>query len=595
LPDRDPRIAAEARWTIALDAAHPPPSKQEIGGKAHSIAQLVALGLPTPPAVVITTKACVAYLRDNALPEGLAAELAEAVAHLERVSGRRFAEGEQPLLLSVRSGAAISMPGMMDTVLNLGINDRTEAALAQETGNAAFARDTHRRFHQMYAKTVLKAPEPDLPPDADPETWRSIIQDVSGQTVPEDPMQQLHRTVEAVFKSWNNRRARRYRRHHGIDDAMGTAVTLQMMVFGNLGPQSGTGVLFSRDPLTGAPQPYGQYLANAQGEDVVSGAVTPEPLSALNQRLPQVHQALLDAGRQLEHRFREVQDIEFTVQAGHLYLLQARTAKRSPRAAVAFAVAMAEDGLIDRSEALRRVTPEQVRSLLRSHLADGAADRADKLAEGEAACSGVGIGLAVRDPDEAERRAEAGEAVILVRPSTSPDEVHAMALAQAVITERGGGTSHAAVVCRSLGVPCVVGCGADALSDLHGKTLTADGKSGSVFLGALPVVEPKEQEDAALTTLISWARPLSPLRVVADPDAAGAPVTDLSSLPGSEDPDRLSERLAGLRVVSGGAVATDAGVRAALAAGVKTIVAEPVLPVLLAAIHAAAEQAKASD
>lgn len=563
------------------------PDRNLIGGKAWSIARMRGLGLSVPPAFVITARACTAFLDTGELPPGLAAELDAGIAWLEAASGARFGAGPQPLLVSVRSGAAISMPGMMDTVLNLGINADTEAALASLSGDAAFASDTHRRFLDLYARIVLKATLPELAEDAAPEVWRQTIRAETGEDVPTDPRTQLLAAVQAVFESWNSRRARKYRQHHGIPDTLGTAVTVQAMVFGNLDAQSGTGVLFSRNPLTGEPAPYGEYLARAQGEDVVSGRFTPQPLSALAAQLPAVHAELLAAAETLERANGDVQDIEFTIQQGKLFLLQTRAAKRAPPAAVRFAIDMVQEGRIDEATALSRVSAEQVRAVLSPRLADGETAAATVLASGEAACQGVGVGVVVTNTDEAERRALAGENVVLARSITSPDDVHGMIACRALATEHGGATSHAAVVSRALGVPCVVGCGEGTVTALAGQTVTVDGASGRIYAGALAVSVPDETADPALATLTRWAEAAAPLTVLAS--APSGPLLDLNSTPGGEDPDQLPTLLPGHAVVRGGAIASERGVRAALKAGVTTICASPRLPVLLAAIEAARE------
>ncbi|HMM76760.1 MAG TPA: pyruvate, phosphate dikinase [Gammaproteobacteria bacterium] len=567
--------------TLAIDGSGLP-DRQLVGGKAWSIARMRALGLSVPPAFVVTARACTHFLDTGAVPAGLAEELARGVGWLEEASGCRFGGEERPLLVSVRSGAAISMPGMMDTVLNLGITETTEAALGRVTGDPRFARDTHRRFLELYGRIVLKGVLPELGEDASPADWRKAIEGATGQGVPADPGAQLAAAVTAVFESWNSRRARRYRQHHGIPDSLGTAVTVQAMVFGNLDERSGTGVLFSRNPLTGERAPYGEYLARAQGEDVVSGRYTPQPLSALAAQLPAVHEELLAAAATLERENGDVQDIEFTVQAGKLYLLQTRAAKRAPAAALRFAVDMVAEGGIDEATALSRVTAEQVRTLLRPRLADGAAEGARCLARGEAACQGVGVGIVVTNTDEAERRALAGEAVVLARATTSPDDVHGMIVCRAVVTEQGGATSHAAVVSRALGVACVVGCGEGTLAALEGRVVTVDGASGCLYDGALPVVAPDENAEPALALLTRWAEARAPLAVVAE----AAEAFDLGNVDGGEDVARLPELLAGKTTVRGGAIASDEGVKAAVAAGVRTIVATPRLPVLLAALEA---------
>jgi len=572
------------RYLLALDGSALP-SRELIGGKAWSVARMLSLKLRVPPAVVITTDACRAYLETGSVPAELATELDAAIAWLEAATGRQFG-GDKPLLVSVRSGAAISMPGMMDTVLNLGINDHTEAALAAEAGDDTFARDTHRRFLELYASIVLKATLGENTPH-DPRSLREEIA-AQGDAVPEAPRAQLLAAVNAVFDSWNSRRARRYRQHHGIADSLGTAVTVQAMVFGNLDERSGTGVLFSRNPLTGDLAPYGEYLHRAQGEDVVSGRFTPEPLSALQASAPAVHAQLMQAAATLESENADVQDIEFTVQHGELFLLQTRSAKRAPQAAVRFAVDMVEEGRIDTRTALARVQAEQIRTLLKPRLADGATHGATLLAEGEPACQGVGAGVVVTDSDSAEQRAEAGEAVVLARGTTSPEDVHGMIAAHAVITEQGGATSHAAVVSRALGVPCIVGCGTGALAALNGQAVTVDANTGHIYAGLLPVVTPDESDDPRLAKLHAWAVAASPITVLRDGEPGADAAFDLAELEGGEDPEQLPALLAGKTCVRGGAIESDAGVAAALAAGVKTIVARHPLPVLLAAIHGAA-------
>ena len=582
-------------WTLGLDGGEAP-SRELIGGKAWSVARMRALGLNVPPAFVVTTSACAAYLETGTVPPALDAEIEAAIAWLEAQTLRRFGRGPQPLLVSVRSGAPVSMPGMMDTVLNLGMNDDTEAALAEECGDPIFARDTHRRFLDLYARIVLKAAEVDLAADADPARWREIIA-VAGGSVSLDAREQLTAAVRAVFDSWNSRRARRYRQHHDIPDSLGTAVTVQAMAFGNLDDRSGTGVLFSRNPLTGEATPYGEYLSRAQGEDVVSGKFTPKPLAELAARLPAVHQELLAAAGKLEAASGDVQDIEFTIERGRLYLLQARAAKLAPHAALRIAVDFVRAGLLDEAAAIKRLTPEQIRILLSPRLSDDVRSAANPIAKGEGASPGVGIGVAVADSDEAEGRAKAGEAVVLARPTTSPEDLHGMIVARAVVTERGGATSHAAVVGRALGLPCVVGCGAGSLATLIGKTITVDGQSGTVFDGALPIEAPDETEDELLTTVARWASARAPLRVV-PPSAAGAQhALDLSREAAAADPLRIGEILAarkGARGARGGAIASDEGVRAAIAAGLEFIVADPVLPALLAAARIGAE-ARAND
>ncbi len=503
------------RWTLRLDGATLPP-RELIGGKAWSIARMLALGLPVPPAFVITTEACAAY-QHGGWPDRLDAEIDAGVAWIEAQTGRTFGKGPAPLLLSVRSGAAISMPGMMDTVLNLGIGEATETALATESGQPAFARDTHRRFIELYSTIVMRSLQLDLDPVADPDHWYTKVEQAGGAPVPADPAVQLRAAVSAVFDSWNSRRAKKYRNHNGIDDTLGTAVTIQAMVFGNLDADSGTGVLFSRNPLTGERKPFGEYLPRAQGEDVVSGKFDPLPLEAMRERVAPAYDALLAASEALEQDGRDMQDIEFTVQRGTLYLLQARSAKRAPEAAVRAAVEMAEEGMIGRTEALARVTAEQARELLRPRLAGDATAGREPVARGEGACPGIGSGVVVTSSDEAERRAAAGENVVLARETTSPEDVHGMIAARAIVTAQGGATSHAAVVSRALGRPCVVGCGAGVMA-LAGRTVTVDG-TGAVYEGELPLVVPKAADHPYLGQLMAWAQEAGDDRFIAQPDA----------------------------------------------------------------------------
>jgi len=530
------------RWTLRLDGS-PLPDRELIGGKAWSIARMLAMGLNVPPAFVVTTDACRAYMRDGDMPAGLVEEIDAGILWLEGRTGRRFASGPSRLLLSVRSGAAISMPGMMDTVLNLGIDEEGEAALAAETGQPAFARDTHRRFHELYAAIVLKESGADMPPS---------------------PRAQLHAAVRAVFDSWNARRARRYRQHNNIPDDLGTAVTIQAMVFGNLDDRSGTGVLFSRNPLTGDPSPFGEYLPKAQGEDVVSGKFTPQPLEAMNDAVPDAYQGLLSAATLLERAEGDLQDIEFTVQRGELFLLQARSGKRSPEAAARIAVDMVSEGLISEDVALSRVSADQALAILAPRLAPDAAVGATLLLKGEGACPGVASGVVVTNPEEAEARSAAGEDVILARATTNPDDIHGMIAARGVVTAQGGATSHAAVVSRALGRPCVVGAG-DGVLSFAGRVVTVDG-SGAVYADRLPVQAPREGASPALTKLIGWARTRSPVQVV-------------------------SALLSGKAAARGAILSRPDGAKAAYLGGVRTIVTTPVLPALLAILAAVREGA----
>lgn len=497
-----PGLLAEGQLVVRLEGTcvYPP---MLVGGKAHGLSKIRAAGLPTPPAFAATVDACMQYF---AAPDELMARLwpqiRDGLSWLEAETGHTFGRGPVPLLVSVRSGARASMPGMMDTVLNLGINDEVERILAERCG-APFARDTHRRFRELFGRVVRPA---------------------DGR-VPADPHAQLRAAVTAVFDSWNSERAASYRRHHNLEGKMaGTAVTVQAMVFGNLDESSGTGVLFSRNPLTGEPIPFGEWLPGGQGEDVVSGKFDPLPLTALAERHPDIHRQLLDAASWLERDGTDVQDIEFTVEAGKLYLLQTRAAKRSAKAAVAVAVALQREGLISIDEALSRVTPAQLDVLLTPVIEPSALAAATVVASGLPACPGVGAGRVVADSDAAQDAADKGEDVVLARETTSPDDVGGMIAARAVITEQGGSTSHAAVVSRELHTPCVVGCGAGSLRDLVGAEVTVDGASGTVYLGLLPLTHPSESGDPDMATLLAWARQRSPVTVLA---AAGDEVSDV--------------------------------------------------------------------
>lgn len=456
--------------------------REVLGGKAYSINRMQTLGLPVPPAFVFPTDVCTRYYAaDRRLPDDVSEGLRTGIDAIERVVGRRFGDARAPLLVSVRSGAPRSMPGMMDTVLNLGINPELAAALSEQAADDSFGPDTRRRFIEQFTDIVGSAP-------------------------PDDPWAQLEAAVVAVFDSWRSPRATAYRKHHGLPDDGGTAVTVQAMIFGNLGDDSGTGVLFSRNPVTGDAEPYGEWLPRGQGEDVVSGRFDPLSLHDLATSHPGAYEHLLGAAATLEREFGDIQDIEFTVERGKLWLLQARSAKRSATAAVRHAVAMCEEGLLTVEEALSRVTPEQLAVLLRPHLTPEARAGADVLATGEVACPGLGSGIVVGTADEAEQEAANGRDVVLATPTTDPDDVHGMLAAQAIVTEIGGATSHAAVVSRELGKPCIVGCGEGVLTPLAGRTVTVDSTTGEVLDGELPVAAPGENEETSLVTFRQWVR-----------------------------------------------------------------------------------------
>jgi len=574
---------ANGQWVLPIDGSSLP-DRELIGGKAWSVAHMRSLGLPVPPAFVITTRACHAYQEKGVMPANLMDEVREGIKWLEIETGRRFGGAKAPLLVSVRSGASISMPGMMDTVLNLGINEQSATALAAESGDPRFARDTYRRFHEMYADIVLGTRAPVFTEEQDIQEMFAAVTAQDGGAFPTDPQQQLEQAVTAVFDSWNSRRARRYRQHHAISDSLGTAVTVQSMIFGNLDENSGTGVLFSRNPLTGEPNPYGEYLRRAQGEDVVSGKFTPGGLDDMKRLAPVAYEQLLAAAATLEREHAEVQDIEFTVQRGELYLLQSRAAKRAPAAAIRIAVDMHREGVVTIATAVSRITPEQVRSVLSPRLQPDQALESATLFSGLGVSPGIGIGRVVTDADSAEELSRQGEQVILATSTTSPDDVHGMLVCNAVITESGGSTSHAAVVGRALGLPCVVGCGPGTVTTLADQLITVDGEHGKIYAGQLAVETPCETQDERLAELRKWAASLSPIRVLRREEAP-ADTLDLDQFEEAVEPDKLAPLLAGVRGAKGGAIASDEGVRAALAAGLEYIVAEPSLPPLIAAIH----------
>jgi pyruvate,orthophosphate dikinase len=559
---------------IVLDGASVP-DREVVGNKGLSIARMVNLGLMVPPAFALPIDECRRFHAAGArLDDDVWEAVLEGVAGLEERTGRRLGDPERPLLVSVRSAGAVSMPGMMDTILNLGMTDEVEAGMAKLSGDADFARSTHVRFVHEFGHTVLRA---DLDEPRDDETAddaRAAVVEDTGSDVPREPHGQLRAAIEAVFGSWTSRRAKAYRKHWGISDDGGTAAIIQAMVFGNLGGESGTGVLFTRDPLSGAPEPYGEWLPGGQGEDVVSGTHDCLPLGALHAQLPEAHDQLLEAGRLLEHSNGDVQDIEFTVERGQLYLLQTRAAKRAPLAAVRTAVDLATEGAIGRHDALRRVSVEQLATVLAPRVSQAVADAAEVVARGVPACPGVASGEAVSDADAAE--AHEGDSV-LVRPTTSPEDVSGMIAASAVVTERGGATSHAAVVTRALGRPSVVGVGEGVTAALAGRELTVDGTAGVVYAGRLPTEAIRASDVPGLEELLEWAREIAPAEIV---DAASE-VVDLDAGGLAADPDaapdveELTARLRGASAARGAVLATPEGARAALAAGVRTIVPLP--------------------
>lgn len=521
------------QWVIDFDAADEADSAL-LGGKGAGLAGMTKAGLPVPPGFTITTAACRAYYEtDRTIPDGLWDQVDQAMARLEASTEKQFGAGDVPLLVSVRSGAPVSMPGMMDTVLNLGLSTQATAALEALTGDRDFAWDSYRRFVQMYAEIVLgiahdrlRLPDTTTGPDA-MQRLRHIVRDQTGGQVPDRPMEQLRSTVASVFDSWMNRRAIDYRSLSGIPDDLYTAVNVQAMVFGNSGPTSGTGVLFTRNPTTGEREMYGEYLVNAQGEDVVAGLRTPEPVAALAASSPDVHTQLIEVAQQLEQTYRDVQDIEFTVEREQLFLLQTRNAKRTGRSAIRTAVDMVDEGLINRDEAVRRISPDRLDELL--HPVVQADPTTKRLVDGLAASPGGASGIVTFDADEAVELAEAGQDVILVRHETSPDDFHGMVAAQAVVTSRGGVTSHAAVVARGMGKCCVVGCtdmwvdyvkqlflAPDGTEVSAGDTITVDGTEGVVYAGRVPMIEP--ELDEYYDRLMGWVDDIRRLEVRANAD-----------------------------------------------------------------------------
>ncbi len=535
--------------------------RELLGGKGAGLAEMSNLGLPVPPGFTITTDVCTYfYANGKTYPKDLAEQVSAALAKLEKLLGAKFGDPANPLLVSVRSGARASMPGMMDTVLNLGLNDRTAEGLARRSGDARFAYDSYRRFLQMYGQVVLGVDHhhfedllenhklndgKSLDTDLTADDWRDvvtgykeIIERELGKPFPQDPQEQLWGAIGAVFGSWMNQRAITYRRLHDIPADWGTAVNIQAMVFGNMGEDCATGVAFTRNPSTGANEFYGEYLVNAQGEDVVAGIRTPQHLTvagkqaaksslpAMEEVMPEVFRELQDVRHRLESHYRDMQDVEFTVQRGKLYMLQTRTGKRTAAAALRIAVDMAESGIIGRAEAVQRIEPNSLEQLLHPTLDPKAPKTV--LARGLPASPGAASGIVVFTADEAEARASKGAAVILVRVETSPEDIHGMHAAKGILTTRGGMTSHAAVVARGMGRPCVAGAG-DLRVDGRARTISAgghvvkageiitiNGSTGEVMLGEVPTIQPELSGDFA--RLMSWADEFRKLRVRANAD-----------------------------------------------------------------------------
>ncbi|MCD6310812.1 MAG: pyruvate, phosphate dikinase [Candidatus Eremiobacteraeota bacterium] len=533
-----------------------PSMRDLLGGKGANLAEMSRMGFPVPPGFTITTEVCNEYIKSgNKMPPGLKEEIRKSIHHLEEKMGKKFGGPENPLLVSVRSGAKFSMPGMMDTILNLGLNSETVEGLARITDNKRFAYDSYRRFIQMFSDVVLQLEKKDfedmmtekkkeLEVISDSELtadvlknlvnqFKDYVKEKTGEPFPEDVYEQLYRAVEAVFRSWNNPRAIVYRAKEGIPDDLGTAVNVQCMVFGNTGDESGTGVAFTRNASTGDNVLTGDFLFNAQGEDVVAGIRNPLPLSSLKDSAPHLYRELEDIAHKLEHHYKDLQDMEFTVQDGKLYMLQTRNAKRTAQAAIKVAVDMVDEGLITEEEAVLRISPEQIEHLLHPYYRPQDKDKAIAegrlLAKGIPASPGAASGMVVFDAEDAIRLKQEGKDLILVRPETTPDDAQGMLASRGILTSTGGPTSHAALVARGWGIPCVVGCEAIYI-DLEkkefkvknrifreGDNISIDGGTGEVIEGLLPLVYPTDMPEEA-KRILGWADKIRKLGVYANAD-----------------------------------------------------------------------------
>lgn len=524
-----------------------------LGGKGANLAEMTNLGLPVPPGLTITTETCMEYINNgNKMPEGLMDDVKAKLAEVEVQAGKKFGDKTNPLLVSVRSGARVSMPGMMETILNLGLNDETVEAMVKLTNNPRFCYDSYRRFLTMFGSVawemdrqkyfeseVEKVKEREgvkSDTEVSAEGWKSlipiykkVIKEVTGKDFPQDPYVQLQEAIEAVFRSWNIPRAVAYRNMNKIDHNFGTAVNVQTMVFGNMGDDCATGVSFTRNPATGENKFYGEYLTNAQGEDVVAGIRTPKPIAELETEMPELYKQYVDIAKKLELGYKDVQDMEFTIEKGKLYILQTRNGKRTAAAAVKIAVDMCEEGIITKERAIQLVDPYTVNQILLPCFDAKAMADAVKIATGVNASPGAAVGKIVFDTEEAAARGEAGEKVILVRVETCPDDIHGMAVSQGVLTLRGGATSHAAVVAKGMGKPCVSGC-EDIKIDLANETLTGangvvykkddiislDGGKGIVMAGAVKLVEAKIDDN--WNKFFTWVNEIKKLHVEANAD-----------------------------------------------------------------------------
>ncbi|MBD3164793.1 pyruvate, phosphate dikinase [Candidatus Woesearchaeota archaeon] len=512
--------------------------KDLLGGKGANLAEMTSLGVPVPPGFTITTEVCDAYYKNNkTYPDEALEQIDEKLAQLEKKIGKKLGDKEDPLLVSVRSGAAISMPGMMDTVLNLGLNDESVLSLAKKTNNERFAWDAYRRFVQMFGDVVMGVEhdkfetkiheikkEKGVELDTELETadlkklvesYKKVIKESTNKMFPNDPRKQLQMSIDAVFGSWNNPRAISYRKLNDIKGLIGTAVNVQTMVFGNMGDNSGTGVCFTRNPSTGENKFYGEFLMNAQGEDVVAGIRTPKDIQELKKIMPKAYDELVDIYRKLEKHYRDMQDMEFTIQDGKLYILQTRTGKRTAAAAVKIAVDMEKEGLIDEKTAVLRIDPKQVDKLLHKQIDPVAKEEAEMLSKGLPASPGAAVGQVVFTAQKAHDWAEEGKKVILVRTETSPEDIEGMHAAQGILTSRGGMTSHAAVVARGMGKCCVAGAGdvkvsesdhefvVDSIKIKEGDVITLDGSTGEIFKDKLRVIDPELSGDFSL--IMEWS------------------------------------------------------------------------------------------
>ena len=520
-----------------------------LGGKGANLAEMTNIGLPVPQGLTITTEACNNYFADgNKLSDELLEQVWEKFAIVEEQIGKKFGDPQNPLMVSVRSGAAISMPGMMDTILNLGMNDVTVQAVAKLTNNPRFAYDCYRRFIQMFSDVVMEIEhykfdnileshkkeegvqhDHQLSPEGllkVIEDYKKLVKREKGVDFPQEPKEQLLMAIEAVFRSWGNPRAIVYRQLNKIPDDLGTAVNVQSMVYGNMGDTSGTGVAFTRNPSTGEKKLYGEYLINAQGEDVVAGIRTPQPISKLAEDMPEVYEQFVNVANLLESHYKDMQDIEFTIENSKLYMLQTRNGKRTTAAAMRAAVEMVQEGLIDKETALNRIDAQQIDQLLHPSIDPNA--KLDVVAQGLPASPGAACGKILFDANEAEERGKKGEKVLMVRTETTPDDIHGIIMAQGILTSRGGMTSHAAVVARGMGKPCVCGC--DALKidyenecvyigDLKlnkGDVLSVDGSTGNVMLGEVPLLAPELSDN--FKQILAWADEMGGMEVWANAD-----------------------------------------------------------------------------